>query len=38
VQASGAGSDIDLSFSVPADIIDLVATAAHGSIGGARRQ
>lgn len=38
VQASGVGSDIDLSFSVPPDIIDLVATAAHGPIGGALRQ
>jgi hypothetical protein len=38
VQASGVGPDIDLSFSVPPEMIDLVAAAAHGPIGGALRQ
>jgi hypothetical protein len=38
VQASGAGPDVDLSFSVPPDIIDLVATAAHGPMGAVSRQ
>jgi hypothetical protein len=38
VQASGVGPDIDLSFSVPADVIDMVSSAAQGTMGGVRRQ
>ena len=33
VQSSGVGADLDLSFTVPAELVDMVASAAHGSMG-----
>jgi hypothetical protein len=38
VQSSGAGADIDLSFTVPPDLIDMVATAARAPMGAGRLQ
>jgi len=36
VQTTGVGSDIELSFTVPPDLVDVVASAAHAPMGGAR--
>jgi hypothetical protein len=33
VQSSGVGPDIELSFTVPAELLDMVANAAHGATG-----
>jgi hypothetical protein len=36
VQTAGVGQDIDVSFTVPSDLVDVVASAAHAPMGGAR--
>ena len=36
VQTTGVGTDIELSFAVPPDLVDVVASAAHAPMGAAR--